>query len=146
MEVQACLADADDLRVLGQREKMVGEQRAVIGSLMRMRPGRTPDIVISLGDRTHPVELVEPRADRQHRFDPGHPGAGDHGISLCREIREIEMAMAVDQHGAPALRHYGAASSTKRGKIASGFGKPVPGASGASAKAMKSRAASGTAS
>ena len=132
--------------MIRQREKLVGEQGAMIGSLMRVRPDRAPDPVISLRDRPHPVELVEPGADRQHRFDPGRPGAGDDGIPLGRKIGEIEMAMAVDQPEAPAPGHYGTASSTKRGKIASGFGNRVPGASCASANAKKSRAASGTAS
>ena len=91
MKIEAGLADADDFWMIRQREKLVGEQGAMIGSLMRVRPDRAPDPVISLRDRPHPVELVEPGADRQHRFDPGRPGAGDDGIPLGRKIGEIEM-------------------------------------------------------
>src|ERR1700746_1366859 len=106
MKVEAGLADADNFWVVGQGEKLVGEQRRVIGSLMRMRPDGAPYIIIGLGDRPHLVELVEPRAYREHRFDTGGPGTGDHGASLCREIREVEMAMAVDQHLRASTRHF----------------------------------------
>src|SRR5437868_323111 len=70
MEVEAGLADADDFWVVRQREKLLGEQRGVIGRLVRVRPDRAPDPVICLGNRPDPVEFVEPGAYRQHRFDP----------------------------------------------------------------------------
>ena len=33
------------------------------------------------------------------RGDAGRAGARDHGVEFAGEIREIEMAVAIDQHG-----------------------------------------------
>jgi hypothetical protein len=66
---------------------------------MRMSAHRTPYARVTFGYRPHPVELVEPRADRQHRADSGCKSTADHGIALWCEIGKIEMAMAIDQHG-----------------------------------------------
>src|SRR5207245_8747483 len=117
----------------------------MIRRFVRMGANRTPDPVIGLGDRPHPVELIEPRADRQYGFHSGRPSAVDHGVALRSEIRKIEMAMAVDQHYRSAAGHP-TGSSTKRGNTPSGFGRCVPGARGASARSANWRVGSGTAS
>ena len=88
----------------------------VVGRLVRMRADRAPDIVIASAIARTP-ELVEPGADRQHRPDPGGARAGDHRIALGGEIREIEMAMAVDQHRESPSPAHSRRASTKRGKI-----------------------------
>src|SRR5207248_1451011 len=63
----------------------------------RMHTDRAPDIGMRFGNRAHRRKLVEPRANRHHRADPGGTGALDDSLALWREVGEIEMAMAVDQ-------------------------------------------------
>ena len=53
-----------------------------------------------LGDRQHARKGIEPGRDGDHAPDPGGLGARHHLIEFGREIREIQMAMAVDQHQA----------------------------------------------
>ena len=147
MKIEPGLADADDLGVSRQRDQLIGQQCGMVGGLVRMGADRAPDRVVALGDRADLREMVEPGSDRQHRRDPGGARPGDDRRALRREIREVEMAMAVDQHRAPALAAvHAAGASTKRGKMPSGLGNPVPGTSGAAASAAKSRDPAGTAS
>src|SRR6266702_115691 len=63
-----------------------------------MGADRAPNIGIGFRDRADPRKLVETGPDRQHRRDAGGAGPRDDRIALLGEIREIEMAMAVDQH------------------------------------------------
>ncbi len=42
--------------------------------------------------------LRDARRDRHEPADAGRLGAADHRIELLREVRKIEMAVAVDQH------------------------------------------------
>src|ERR1700733_8092520 len=64
---------------------------------MRMDADRAPDVGIAFGDRAHTVELGDLGADGDHRADPGGAGPGDDRVALLGEIREIQMAMAVDE-------------------------------------------------
>ena len=109
VEIEPGLADADDPRVRRQCGQLGRGGRRVVGRLVRMRADRAPDIVIGFGDRPHRRELVEPGADRQHRADAGGARPGDHRIALGGEIREIEMAMAVDEHRRAAAASAGEA-------------------------------------
>src|SRR5260370_39664369 len=93
---------------------------------------------MALGDRPHTLELIEPRADSQHARDARRPGTRQHACLVTGELREVEMAVAVDQHQA-AL-----GVSTNRGKTPCGFGSVLPGSSSRS-KAAKSRVPAETA-
>jgi len=144
MIVETRFADADAFGMSGEFSHGGEIRRPLARRLMRMRANGEENVVVPLGDFNHPPGLRE-GADGDHALDADGARALDDLIEVANEVGEIEMAMAVDQRRAPALGHYGTVSSTKRGKMPSGFGNRVPGASGASAKAMKSRAASGTA-
>src|SRR5579883_3622895 len=102
-----------------------------------MRPDRAPYVGIGCCDRAHFEELVEPRADRQHRADPGASGPCDDRVALGREVREIEMAVAVDQHLRGPQPSAAASVSTKRGKIPCGAGNGRPGGSGVAKSAKR---------
>src|SRR5690348_1690755 len=99
---------------------------------------------MSLGNRAHRRELVEPRAYRQHRIDAGGVGAFNDGLALGGEIWKIEMAVAVHQH-VPSPHPDAASLSTKRGKIPCGAGTFRPGGRDC-CKSEKLRASAGTAS
>src|SRR5258706_15248640 len=56
-----------------------------------------PDIGKLLGHRPHAGKAFQLRADSEANPDPGGTGACHHVIHLASIIREIEVAMAVDQ-------------------------------------------------
>ena len=84
IEIETGLADADDLADARPARPARPRGRRMVGRFVGMGADRAPDIVIGLGDRAHRRELVEPRADRQHRADAGGAGAGEHRIALGR--------------------------------------------------------------
>src|SRR5947209_11831479 len=129
VEVEPGLADANDPRMRRERREVLDARLRVIGGFMRMHPDRAPDVLIRFGDRAHRRKFVEPGANRHHRADPRGAGAFDDRLALFREIGEIEMAMAVDQHRRPA-QALAASASTKRGKIPCGAGSARPGGKG----------------
>ena len=98
VEVEPGLANPDDFRVGSQGDQLLPAECGVILRLMRVHTDRAPNPVMRFGDRLHPGQLVETGADRQHRPDPGRSGARDNRFALCREIREVEVAMTVDEH------------------------------------------------
>src|SRR5271167_2917951 len=89
VEIEAGLADSDDLRMNGQLDQLLWSERGVILCLVRVHTDRAPDSFVSFSNRQHLAELVEPGADRQHRRDPGRAGTRNDRLALCREIREI---------------------------------------------------------
>src|SRR6202011_5242959 len=105
MEIEPGLADPDDLRMGREGNQLLRRQFCVILCLVRMGTYRAPHLLVSLGNRPHPGKLVEPRADRQHRLDPCRAGPRYNCGALREEIRKIQVAMTVDQHG-PALALY----------------------------------------
>src|SRR5262249_7950873 len=81
--------------------------------------------------------------DRHHAADAGGDRTRDHRGPLFGEIREVEMAVAVDQHrfGQPLSD-----CSTYRGKMGSGAGSFVPETSASDAtRFAKLRLSAGTA-
>ena len=98
VEVEPGLADADDLGMARRLDQAVGRALPLLLGLVRMDADRAPDVAVALGDGAHLVELVEPRADRQHAGDAGGAGARQHAGLVGRELGEVEMAVAVDQH------------------------------------------------
>src|SRR6185437_12725957 len=138
IEIEPGLADPHHLLMLRQRNEP-GDAWVRLGRrLVRMDADRAPHIAVALGDGAHPRKLAELGADGEQRLDAGPPRACQDLAALLRR-RIIEMAMAVDQH------HAGSVASTKRGKMPSGLGSAVPGASDV-ASAAKSRRSAGTAS
>ena len=64
-----------------------------------MNAHRAPDIVEPFGDPHHPFELRQPGADGKESSDPGAARAFDDRVELGPEGIEVQMAMAIDQHG-----------------------------------------------
>ena len=98
VEVEPGLADADDLGMARGLDQAVGRALPLLLGLVRMDADRAPDIAVALGDGAHLVELVEPGADGQHAGHAGGAGARQHAGLVARELGEVEMAVAVDQH------------------------------------------------
>ncbi len=105
-----------------ERRQLVGQQLGVIGGLVRVRADRAPDARRRLRrSRARPSNSSSRVPIVSMVADPGGAGAGDHRRALGRELGEVEMAMAVDQHPRPALAAHAAGASTNRGKIALRF-------------------------
>src|SRR5690554_4918697 len=97
---------------------------------MRMDADRAVNMREALGHRPHPVKLAHLRADGEHQPDACLMRTRNHLLDLRPEIREVKMAMAVNEH---RQRHDCDASvSTKRGNTPCGAGSAVPGTSGLS--------------
>src|SRR5438105_5005464 len=66
--------------------------------IMRMRAERAINVGKAVRYREHFGLPPNARGDRDHALDAGGAGTCHHRIELFGKIREIEMAMAVDQH------------------------------------------------
>src|SRR5688500_4292240 len=66
--------------------------------VVRMRSDRAGHLPKSLRDRPHLFELAHPCADSDDAADARRPGAVDDSVGFAGEIREIQVAVAVDQH------------------------------------------------
>ena len=97
--VEAGLADRHDLGVPRARDQVARRHVQFLVGVVRMGADRAEDVGKSLGDRQHLGVARDPRRDGDQAADAGRARAGDHAVELGGEIREIEMAMAVDQHG-----------------------------------------------
>ena len=102
--VEPGLADRHDLRMRRQPDQLVGRDVELLGGVVRMRADRAIDLVMRLGDRQHAGEALHPRRDRHHAADACSDRARDHRIALLGEVREIEMAMAVDEQPFQSFR------------------------------------------
>src|SRR3979490_3293282 len=78
IEIEPGLADADDLGMARRLDQAVGRALPLLLRLVRMNADRAPDVLMTLGDGAHLVELVESRAHGQHARDAGCAGARQH--------------------------------------------------------------------
>ena len=67
--------------------------------VMRMRPNRAKHVVIGLSEPADRTKSFRACRNGDHPPKPSGAGAFDHGIALGAEIREIEVAMTINQHG-----------------------------------------------
>ena len=131
-------------------DQVIDRDVELLVRVVRMGADRAIDVRKALRDRQHlgvplrtRVEIVTMRADA------GRLRARHHGVELVREIRKIEMAMAVDQHGQHRSAASGrlAAARHSAGTPALGAGSVAPAAiRWAPPSAAKSRSSAGTAS
>ena len=97
--IQPRLAERHDLRMLRQLDQFVRGNAVFLVGVMRMGADRAIDVRKSLGDREQPGKPPHPRRDRDDAADAGGLGARDDAVEIVGEIRKIEMAVAVDEHG-----------------------------------------------
>jgi hypothetical protein len=93
------LADRYHLGVPAAGDEVLSRDVRLLMRVMRMRPHRTVDIGESLGYLQQLVELAHPGRNGD---DPPYPGRRrplDNGVEVRGEVREVEMAVAVDEHG-----------------------------------------------
>ena len=102
MEVETRLADADALRMSGQFHQAVGGNVGFLGRLMGVRAHREEHLGVVLGDGSDGVVTRHARGDRDQARNPRGLGTGHDGVPLGLEVREIQMAVAIDQHQADA--------------------------------------------
>src|SRR5476649_2926650 len=86
IEVEPGLADADHLGMARRLDQPFGGTLPLLLGLVRMDTNRAPDIAVTLGDRPHALELVEPRADGQHA---GHTGGARARQDACFVGRKL---------------------------------------------------------
>src|SRR6185312_4766994 len=133
------LADGNDLLVLRQADQRRRIDVALLGRLMRMGPDRAEHLWVFLCNRSELRQSLHPGRDRDDTPDPSRPRPLHHRVQLGREIREIEMAVAVDQHRqdfgfcflggfSPGLGPPSASGSIQRGKTGAGAGSVRPAA------------------
>src|SRR5262249_43464842 len=94
--VEARLADGDDPRMRCERHDLTQADIALLGRRMGMRAHRAGDIRETLSNTQNLGELSHPRADSQHMTDAGAACPLDNIAGLGREVREIQMTMAID--------------------------------------------------
>src|ERR1700739_3275709 len=67
--------------------------------VMRMRADRAAHVGITLGNRQHLGVAAHAGRNGDHEPDALGTGAGNDGVELRAEVREIEVTVAVDEHG-----------------------------------------------
>src|SRR6266404_5133425 len=92
------LAQGYDLWMLGKFHQFARDNAVFLVGLMRMGADRAIDVRKSLGDPKQRAELLHTRRDRDDAPNAGGLGARDDGVEILGEVREIEMAVAVDEH------------------------------------------------
>jgi hypothetical protein len=63
-----------------------------------MHADRAPNVIVALGNRAHAIERAEARPDREHCSHTGGARAADNGVEFGPEVREVQMAVAVNEH------------------------------------------------
>ena len=97
--VEPGFADCHHLWVPGESHEISCGYVGFFVRVVRMRADRAPDVVEALRDREQFLLLSDAGRNRDHSSDTGIAGPRHRGIEFFGEVREIEMAMAVDKHG-----------------------------------------------
>ena len=97
--VEPGFADRHHLGMARRRHQVGGRNIELLVGVMRMGSHRAVDVGESLRNRKQIALLLHPRGDCHHAPHAGILGAADNGVELAGEIRKVEMAVAVDQHG-----------------------------------------------
>ena len=96
--IQPRLAERHDLGMPRQLDQFARGNAVFFVGVMRMGADRAIDVGKPLRDREQRAEPPHPRRDRDDAPDAGGGGARHDAVEIVGEIREIEMAVAVDQH------------------------------------------------
>ncbi len=96
--VEPGFPDRHHFLVFRQAAKLVSRHVRLLRSLMRVRTYRAGDLRIGLRNRTDLVEPPHARLDGDHVSDACFTGARHNGVALLREVRKIQVAVAVDEH------------------------------------------------
>jgi hypothetical protein len=110
--IQAALADADHLGVLGAGDQGLRLHIRVHVRFMRMHADRRHDVGLTLGGGQHRVPFAGAGGDVEHRRDAGGAGAGEHAGLIIDQAGIVEVAVAVDEHGVDI----GAAAARKKAR------------------------------
>src|SRR4051794_17733214 len=92
--------------------------------VVRMGADRAIDVRKPPGDVEQARQTPHPRRDGDDTPDPRGFGARDDAVEIIGKVGEIEMAVAVDEHGDPTVQ--AAVGSTWRGNTPTGGGSWVP--------------------
>ena len=105
--VEAGFADGDYFGMAAQPYDLVHRHIQLFMGVVRMRADGTEDIGVRIGNLQQPVEAADAGGDGDHQPDAGRLGPGNDAVELIGKVREVEMAMVVDErHGAMGIRPF----------------------------------------
>src|SRR4051812_11753077 len=96
--VEPSLTKRHHLRMVGQLHQFVGGYPVLLVSMVRMRADGTINVRESAGDLQQRTEPPDARRNGHNASNAGGCRARYNGVEVTREVREIEVAVAVDQH------------------------------------------------
>ena len=98
MVVETGFADGYAARMPGQRDQPIGRHIRLHGGIVRMRADCEVNALMGLGESPIGVEACHMGRDGHHTTDAGRSGSRQNLGEAALKIREIQVAMAVDQH------------------------------------------------
>ena len=101
--VEARLPDGDHLLAGGHGEELVQGGLAIVAAFVGMHSRGAPEIGLRTGDVPHSGERRERRADRERVGDAVLAHARHHAGEIGTQLREIQVAVGVDEHPAILL-------------------------------------------
>jgi hypothetical protein len=96
--VEPGLADADAPRMARQRGDVGCRNARLLGCMVRMRADREEQLPMRLGELSVALEACDMGRDRDHAADASRLRPREHFRQAIRELREVEMTVAVDEH------------------------------------------------
>ena len=97
--IEPGFSDCDHFGMARSADQLVDADVELFMRVMGMRAERAVDVGKALGDAEHLGMSFDSRRDGHDARNAGCLRAGNHGVELVGKIGEIEMAVAVDQHG-----------------------------------------------
>src|SRR5947209_3282694 len=99
MEVEAGLADPDDLRPSGKGDQLICGEPLMILGFVRMGAYGRPNVSLGNCKGVHRLEAVEAIANGQHETNPRGASPFDHQTPVLVELGRVQVDVTVDQHG-----------------------------------------------
>jgi hypothetical protein len=100
---RAAVADGDHLGMPRARDEIGCRDVELFVGVMRVRADRAEHVRETLSDRQQSVLPPHAGRDRDDPPDAGVARAAYDAVEVVGEVRKVEMAVAVDQHGGHAF-------------------------------------------
>ncbi len=80
-------------------QQHIGTRQRLLGGLVRVHADSAMNVGRGFRDGAHAGKALQLRGDGEEMAHTRLPRAGEHGFEFRSEFGEIEMAMAIDEHG-----------------------------------------------
>ena len=104
--VEPRLADGHHLGMARALHDLLDRDVELLVGIMRVRADRAEHVVVRLGDPEQPVEAADAGRDRHQHPHARRLGARNHPVEIIGEVREVEMAVVIDEHRDQASLYY----------------------------------------